>query len=434
MNVYPLGLSLETLAQPNGLSEIGKEIKQVAGEGPVLVAGTPEIVKGLAFALAKELSPLEVHVRSLEPFDGAFRRPLGIGASFFDREYSAVVSVSPPNRCLFEAKVIEAFFRGTPRFVLPFQWAENFKNPALHGVSLGPDTPTVVNLWPWAGSGRANHVVRGLLNHLSMQLWPSATFHHRRLADEVFSLDNNYRTLFKKGEGDRNIADRYLDSCFNLLDKNHYVVAHETMPPSLLQKRPNMRGIYLVRDPRDIVVSLYRHIMRAAAPDDLQEIRELNEEDGLLRVIEGFDYISKRRDFFHLQPSIREMTDWFVEAMSLPNVFVLKFEDIRQRPMEIYRELYNWLAGEDQRLMPLSEERLAQYVELGTFDKQSGGVRSDGDGLSGDEKKTDPFEMDAMQRVFRKGIVGDWQNHFTPRINEIVEMEIGDQLRKLGYA
>ena len=50
------------------------------------------------------------------------------------------------------------------------------------------------------------------------------------------------------------------------------------------------------------------------------------------------------------------------------------------------------------------------------------------------ETKTLPgFERENRRSFFRKGVVGDWQNHLDDRAVAIIESEIGDELRAAGY-
>ena len=65
-----------------------------------------------------------------------------------------------------------------------------------------------------------------------------------------------------------------------------------------------------------------------------------------------------------------------------------------------------------------SPETVGAIVEQHRFQRSSGG-RAQG------ESDTSSF--------FRKGVVGDWKNHFTPAIEELYAERVGDFLREFGY-
>jgi hypothetical protein len=43
------------------------------------------------------------------------------------------------------------------------------------------------------------------------------------------------------------------------------------------------------------------------------------------------------------------------------------------------------------------------------------------------------YGKDAQLRFLRKGITGDWKNHFTPKHRQLAEKYFGETMRKLGY-
>jgi hypothetical protein len=65
-----------------------------------------------------------------------------------------------------------------------------------------------------------------------------------------------------------------------------------------------------------------------------------------------------------------------------------------------------------------SPETVGSIVEAHNFQRSSQG-RDQG--------------QDDSKSFFRKGISGDWKNHFTPAITELYKQKIGDLLIDLGY-
>jgi hypothetical protein len=85
-----------------------------------------------------------------------------------------------------------------------------------------------------------------------------------------------------------------------------------------------------------------------------------------------------------------------------------------------------WLGIDKVIFKGVPEEMLEYAISLGDFSKQSGGQHSEG--------KSDAYFSSASGFTgLRKGIVGDWRNHFTPKVKERAKELIGEALIELGY-
>ena len=103
---------------------------------------------------------------------------------------------------------------------------------------------------------------------------------------------------------------------------------------------------------------------------------------------------------------------------------------IRYRPREAYRGLLQRLEMDRDNLVNLSDEMLDSVIHLGSFEHQSGGRiaegREDAEGIFRDGGPV-------VARGLRKGIKGDWKNHFTPAVVSRVKEVAGEGLIELGY-
>ncbi|MGH7858702.1 MAG: sulfotransferase domain-containing protein [Candidatus Binatia bacterium] len=208
---------------------------------------------------------------------------------------------------------------------------------------------------------------------------------------------------------------------------------------------PNLgrfRGFHVIRDPRDVVVSAYfshRYSHPTREFPGLGEHRErlagLPKEEGLLAEIEYSDFV------------LRSMYEWNYDN---PDVLELRIEDVTANPYQRALEVFRFLGlVEDERfgvlararhlavtagrsiaslgrgvvrspfsLKALPAERLLGIVYENDFTRKSGGRK--------------PGEEDVTSH-YRKGVAGDWMNHFRPEHVAMFKKKYDDVLVKLGY-
>jgi hypothetical protein len=95
-----------------------------------------------------------------------------------------------------------------------------------------------------------------------------------------------------------------------------------------------------------------------------------------------------------------------------PNISYLSYEQLLESPMQTLTDaLLTFLPEVD-------ENRLIQAINRYTFLNMSG---------------RQPGEEDRADMVRRKGVAGDWKNHFTPEAAEVFDHYAGDVLIDLGY-
>jgi hypothetical protein len=212
---------------------------------------------------------------------------------------------------------------------------------------------------------------------------------------------------------------------------------------------PLFRGFHVVRDPRDVLVSAYFSHKHSHPTENWPELIEhrktlkrVSKAEGLLREME------------FSRPFFEDMYSW---NYSQENVLELRMEELTGRPMEMFvkvgrfleivdkeensstREFFRTLrlrmnrlsykgAGYmpgDLRLIPVprsSQDCVPMYllrdiVEKHRFERVAGRKR-------GEEN---------VQSHFRKGVPGDWRNHFGDRHVRAFKDRYNDLLLKLGY-
>jgi len=177
-----------------------------------------------------------------------------------------------------------------------------------------------------------------------------------------------------------------------------------------LPKPETYRAFFVMRDPRDIIVSWY-FSMRNSHPTMGGTLSALREKLGGMSRHEGIRHsiylLSYRTGLFEALGS------WAGAADKDRNVMLVKYEDLTAVDSSgLFKRL---LAHCD---IALPDDVLAQLLEENSFERLSGRQR-------GQEDK---------RAHLRKGAPGDWANHFDDELLSYFELETGDLMSRLGYA
>lgn len=165
--------------------------------------------------------------------------------------------------------------------------------------------------------------------------------------------------------------------------------------------QPNWASFCLIRDPRDLLVS---HVFYATEMSESHSMRPIytalpDFESRLLVAIQGTEE-------YPFLPSIRESYERYFGYINNPDVLLLRFEDLRLDPALQVRRVLSWIGAR-------GELDIAPHTDV----------------VSTILRGTDP----GHSNTFRKGSVGEWRRHFTPRTKEMFDEIAGDLLQVLGY-
>ena len=148
--------------------------------------------------------------------------------------------------------------------------------------------------------------------------------------------------------------------------------------------------IYIARNPKDVAVSFYYHI----------------------RMFTPLKYSGTWDEFYQLYKSDKMMFgDWFDHVLEwwkhrdAENILFLKYEDMKKDHRGAVKKIAEFMGYN------LEEEVIDTIVEKSTFQSMKGNPAADPD------KIFEPILKPDAQPFLRKGIVGDWKNHFTPEQN-----------------
>jgi hypothetical protein len=200
---------------------------------------------------------------------------------------------------------------------------------------------------------------------------------------------------------------------------------------------PAFRAFHVVRDPRDVSVSayfshLYSHTIDAEWPElraRRERLERLDKERGLLSELEELRWQFERMD------------EW---DYGRADILELRMEELTADPYRQFLRVFRFLDLVDDRPFPLQRSQVLRAVErrlpgkpaltprparlpaervLGIvweneFAKKAGGREAG---------REDP------RNHYRKGLPGDWRNHFKAEHVAYFEAHYGALLRRLGY-
>jgi lipopolysaccharide transport system ATP-binding protein len=172
----------------------------------------------------------------------------------------------------------------------------------------------------------------------------------------------------------------------------------QVMPPE------GSRRFVVIRDLRDTLVSAYfsfksvHPVIPGFSISLRKSLQELDLETGLIHLMDYF-----------LQECARIQLSW----LEAPEDLVLKYEDLLTNDLSLLE-----FALIDHCHLPVTREAVREAVLAARFETLTGGrARGCGD-LSAHE---------------RKGVAGDWRNHFTDKVKRAFKARYGGLLVAAGY-
>ena len=205
-----------------------------------------------------------------------------------------------------------------------------------------------------------------------------------------------------------------LQTDLNLKIQTNYLKTHNALctinNSKFTNKDQTIGAIYLVRDPRDVVISYAHHLNRA-------------HERTLKLMIGSHSFENPKIDGEETIKTIMgSWSDHFNSWKSYKGreILIIKYEDLVSNTFEKFSEILTYLSKIDN--IKIDNEKIKESIEETSFKK-----------LSEDEKKFGFKEATGHGAFFRKGVVGDWKENLDPKIAKKLEETFFKEMKELGY-
>jgi len=182
------------------------------------------------------------------------------------------------------------------------------------------------------------------------------------------------------------------------LIKTHY--PFEMLPPTLLD---TCKVLFVSRNVKDSAVSYFHH-------ENLMKSHDLQ-----------CDFVTYARDIYMpglcLHGGYFEMLESGWKRRNHPNLKFFWYEELKKDQKKMLKEICNFI---NYNLTEEQIEKLDNFMKFDNFQKSSA------------SNKKNPNWKEGNGQFIRKGIVGDWMNHFTADLNMEYNKWIVQSLDKIG--
>jgi Tfp pilus assembly protein PilF len=185
----------------------------------------------------------------------------------------------------------------------------------------------------------------------------------------------------------------------------HLYVNHDTF--SSMPKSGDYKAFFMLRDPRDCVVSWYysaRYSHNSVQPITMlrENLEARSETEGYVFMIDWLNEVG----FFAAQSS------WYKASEDQANVRLFRYEELNQTPLDFIDQLFNFLE------IPMPESIREELCERRSWSKITGG-RQKG-------------EQD-IRSHYRRAKIGDWKDAFSITTHSHFNQVTGNLVSELGY-
>jgi hypothetical protein len=171
------------------------------------------------------------------------------------------------------------------------------------------------------------------------------------------------------------------------------------------------KTIYLIRDPRAVLVSYYYHYLAvtAGSQKSLQAFIEEYLERGFIR---NLDTHSTRWD--------KQVLEWIKRAKRNKRIMIVKYEDMAHDRQRVLKK-----AVEFARI-PCAEEDIALATARGSFEAMRADEEQHG-------AESYPGEIGQRDHFIRRGKAAGWREEMPPHLAKQIANEFAEAMNEAGY-
>ena len=166
------------------------------------------------------------------------------------------------------------------------------------------------------------------------------------------------------------------------------------MPAGIFEKQISegqCKIVVIIRNPKDVLVSNF-YFRRTFNSDTTKDMATY------------FEYVKSHEQLYG--DWLSNVTTWW-DHRDLPNVHVIKYEDMKAAPSAAVRQLAKFMEVE------LTEDQIELIVEQTTFNTLKNNLAVNCVTLARHNQEISP--------ILRKGEVGDWKEHLNQDMNDYIE-------------
>ena len=172
-------------------------------------------------------------------------------------------------------------------------------------------------------------------------------------------------------------------------------------------------GIYLVRDPRDVLLSFSNHL-------------KLSYEEVFEKMVsmDNFEFDETDPDLKggYIRSLLGSWSNHYLSWKSFKgrDLLFLKYEDLVKNPYKNFYKVLTYL----KNFVPLEldSEKIRSSIEITSFKN-----------LKKNEEDEGFIEQGMSKEFFRKGIIGDWKSNLKPELLYKIESKFKKEMIELGY-
>lgn len=162
---------------------------------------------------------------------------------------------------------------------------------------------------------------------------------------------------------------------------------------------PDKKVVFMVRDPRDVAVSFYFHVLNRASAGELD--RKGISPD--VKSMSLYDFVVHEE--LGIPRVIEHMNRWHREMPAFPQSMLVKYEELKVHAEEVLGRVMRFIGPE------FEQDELARAVEFASFDSLA---RKEAQGFFATGRLQPKDEADRNTYKVRRGKVGGYREDFTP--------------------